>query len=332
MELLQSVINSILQSYEVLGIGITLILGFLTQFFPITKDVTDGNGETKKKVTLWGVSVIPLMVISTVLAVLAHMDGEKEKEKNKAEAKQREEDLQQLISNNGNQYKKHLEEKLSATESNIAVIERNTNDVLQRLIVMSDEITKITNLPSTADKNQHNDEALKILAEEARKNKALLEQLKRSTNNPAKYSYTAVYTEFDMSKCQNPKKKGVYWELAINGITLSEVEPKAAETTLTSNNGSDKFKIAQKTPFEIKAINSPSYQFLFSGYIREYTGRSFFKGYYQYRYSGTFSQIVHFEIPDKSNQTKVEQQVPITLIAGDSCEIALHAKITRTQL
>lgn len=300
-----------------IAIFLTFLVAVMTQYLSVTKEVTteEDNGlKKRKKLTIWGKVLLPIMSISALISFVLHFE-DAEKKQNAIDDNQKFVELT----------KDSLAELVTAsnliTGDQLPRIEKTCSEIDKKVVSFKQLVEREFSLLNSVLNDrfgkcaQHNaptqeiDDLKREISDLRQKEGERLTEYneKKRVLESTFYDYTLTLTSLNVSRCVNPKADGYYWDVDVGSSNISAREP--ANKIPADSNDLIAFNDAV---FSVKDVASPSAQFAVNGYVREMVGRSLIRRYYQYRYSGAFSSIINYE---KSDDTP--QNIDITFSANN---------------
>ena len=308
---------------EIITLSITLFSGLLTQYFSVWRELKGSNGMVEKELTVVGKSLIVITLLLLSLSIKLHFERKSKEESEKLDNKTYQtiikERLRKAISE-----RTELATQITSTSQTCAETQNTLADfgdtVLSQLKTLNTNFGTLAESCKAGVKLETDDRLNQKIA--AQRNALVASKAKVIV--PLKYQYTLTLSSLDISGCSAQQSDTkYYWDLDVGIEELSSLTPKYAREAKN-----DLVAIALKKPYEEISF-SPNAEFSFSGYIRELTGRSLIRRFYQYRYKGFFNQ-------SKTYQPNVDATMPIELKidargkeSGKPCEFVVTGKLAR---
>lgn len=283
MENIISWISSLpLEAYTFL---LTFITGLVSTFGIHKKTIKNEDGTTRITVTKWGYAFISITLISFIVSVYiaGSVDDVNDDDKIKDLEKELElarEQVEKLVGKNNTMPTSSTSQSYSQT-LNSQTPWNKLDEILQEIHELKKHWPSSTQKESSL--NLPTDSGSGI------QDKEISDESVTSIEDLVQFKYEITLNEIDVTQCPNSNVEGYYWDIKVGTETLAYTPPN--KSIKSTNEGV--VKIAHP-PVTINNVESPSPEFSISGYIREMTGRSWIRRYYQYRYSGVFSKIVKY--------------------------------------
>jgi hypothetical protein len=187
---------------------------------------------------------------------------------------------------------------------------------------------KIDNSCLSSNKDNSDIEKIRNEIDELKteKQNAVIKQLEETNKLESTiFDYTISLNSLDVSQCLNDKQVKYYWDIKVGTERLTLLQPGSSES---EESGLVPFESATLDVNDVRSSNTPM---VISGYVREMTGRSLFRRYYQYRYPGAFSEVIQYK--DKLDGT---EKIEITFDAnntneGSKCVFTILGSLSRTK-